>query len=125
MFHLNKLSELSSALKIPLSGNFPSRALRSLPLSVMMSGYLSWDSDNLGNRGTHGYFWSSTPYAYTYSHNLNFASTSVNPMYGSSKPNGLPLRCVVRLKKRFVFFQSSPQPSSFGYDVGHSQLEQW
>ena len=96
---------------------FPSRALRSLPLSVMMSGVLYWVNGILGNRGTNGYFWASTPYSYTSSRYLNFRSTNVSPKYSGNKPDGFTLRCVA--------FQSSPQPSSFGYDVGHSLLGQW
>ena len=100
MFHLDKLSEVRSALKIPLSCTISSRALRSLPLSVMMSGVLSWSSGNLSNRGTNGYFRSSTPYAYTASHGLGFNSAGVNPKSGYYKPDGLALRCVARQKKR-------------------------
>ena len=60
----------------------------------MMSGYLGWDSGNLGVRGTYGDFWSSTPYTYTNSHSLYFNSTNVNPKNGSHKPHGFALRCV-------------------------------
>ena len=121
--------------KFLFSCTFPSRALRSLPLSVMLSGSLGWHSGILYDRGTYGYFWTSTLYSYTYSRHLYFYSTEVNPKAGSSKPRSLALRCVARffgtpictqkpLSSR-LFFQSSPQPSSFGYDVGLSQLEQW
>ena len=180
----------------------PSRALRSLPLSVMMSGTLYWGNGNLNLRGTGGYFWSSTPYTYTHSHSLNFDSSNVGSKYGYDKTRGLSLRCIARFFVLFLpelsaaslfrlccravstgsvvipsievraatsghlrltptqihstcsstllmsalsmavishsaspsaaspvllafFFQSSPQPSSFGYDVGRSRLEQW
>ena len=93
----------------------PSRALRSLPLSVMMSGNFYWGDGNLNARGAYGFFWSSTPYSYTYSRYLNFGSTNVNPKYGFHKPHGLTLRCVT--------FQSSPQPPSFGYVVGQLRVE--
>ena len=137
-----------------------SRALRSLPLSVMMSGYIPWDSGALNGRGVNSFFWSSTPYAYTHSHHLYFYSTNVHPKNGHYKPSGLALRCVARnpqkphpyftsinfrnfpprskffrltfLKPsaapslfRHFFFQSSPQPPSFGYDDGLSHLGQW
>ncbi|MBR3180514.1 hypothetical protein IKF63_00305 [Candidatus Saccharibacteria bacterium] len=62
----------------------------------MMSGILSWGSGNLYNRGTAGYFWSSTPYSYTDSRGLVFSSTYVNPKYGDHKPNGFTLRCVAQ-----------------------------
>ena len=100
LFHLNNFSKVRSALKIPLSCSFSSRALRSLPLSVMLSGNLDWDSGNLVNRGTYGYFWSSTPYAYTSSHYLRFYSTNVYPKSGSGKPYGFTLHCVTQQKKK-------------------------
>ena len=95
---------------------FSSRALRSLPLSVMVSGYLHWVSGTLGYRGTNGHFWTSTPAAYTGSRYLDFNSTEVYPKGGGNKSYGVSLRCVA--------FQSSPQPSSFGYDVGLLRLAQ-
>ena len=97
LFYLNNFSEITSALKIPLSGTLSSRALRSLPLSAMLSGYLYWSSGNLVVRGTSGYFWASTPYAYTYSRTLYFYSTLVSPKHGDVKPNGFTLRCVARI----------------------------
>ena len=202
LFHLNKLSEVRSALKIPLSCTFSSRALRSLPLSVMMTGDLRWGSSSLVNRGTNGGFWVSTLNSYTLSRRLGFYSTNVSPKSGGDKPGGFtlrcvarftctfssralrslplsvmmsgnhhwrignlyyrgtdgyfwtstlnsyvesqnlyfsssavhtkdvhakpfgfPLRCVALLKKALRSFQSSPQPPSFGYDVGRSRLE--
>ncbi|MBR3180556.1 hypothetical protein IKF63_00555 [Candidatus Saccharibacteria bacterium] len=71
-----------------------SRALRSLPLSVMMSGTLDWVNGNLNNRGTYGYFWASTPYSYTNSRHLYFSSTTVGPRNYHNKPYGFMLRCV-------------------------------
>ena len=68
----------------------------------MMSGNLGWSGGNLGPRGTFGYFWSSTPYAYTYSHYLSFYSTGVYPKNGDSKPYGLTLRCVARFTCVFL-----------------------
>ena len=61
-----------------------------------MSGYLFWNSGNLFNRGTYGYFWASTLYSYTPSRLLYFSSTNVNPKNVSNKPDGFPLRCVAR-----------------------------
>ena len=137
LFNLNRVSEVRSALQILCT--FSSRALRSLPLSVMLSGDLYWGNGTIGNRGTHGYFWSSTPYSYAGSLSLYFNSTNVNPSYGYYKPLGFPLRCVARFPPKSpplfhlnklsevrsalkillrLSFQSSPQPSSFGYVVG-------
>ena len=74
----------------------PSRALRSLPLSVMMSGLLTWNSGNLYDKGTYGYFWSTISYSYTVSRGLLFKSTGVSPAYNSYKPYAFALRCVTR-----------------------------
>ena len=79
-----------------LSAASPSRALRSLPLSVMMTGDLWWGNGGLYDRGMYGGFWSSTPYAYITSHYLYFISTNVNSKNGSHKPSGFMLRCVAR-----------------------------
>ena len=73
-----------------------SRALRSLPLSVMMSGILYWGSGTLYDRGTHGLFWTSTPYSYTDSRSLNFVSAGVCPQGGGNKPYAFALRRVAQ-----------------------------
>ena len=80
----------------------PSRALRSLPLSVMMSGSYNWYNGNSdwGAKNGYGSFWASTPNSCTLSRHLFFYSTNVNPKYGNNKPNGFSLRCVARLKPR-------------------------
>ena len=78
----------------PFYLRFPSRALRSLPLSVMMSGNLGWSSGDLFSRGTYGFFWASTPYSYASSRLLYFRSANVDPKNGGGKPSGYTLRCV-------------------------------
>ncbi|MBR2709920.1 hypothetical protein IKE72_02480 [Candidatus Saccharibacteria bacterium] len=83
----------------------------------MMSGDYGWGSGNYSSRGTYGLFWSSTTYAYANSRNLSFVSTNVYPKNNGNKLYGFTLRRVA--------FQSSPQPSSFGYDVGRSLLGRW
>ena len=115
LFHLNKFSELSSALQILCA--FPSRALRSLPLSVMMSGYLFWGNGNLSTRGTYGYFWSSTPGSYVGSRYLYLTSTNVGPKNGYGKSYGLSLRCVARFFRTSTYAQKIiapflPEPSA-------------
>ncbi|MBR3180982.1 hypothetical protein IKF63_02800 [Candidatus Saccharibacteria bacterium] len=90
----------------------------------MMSGYYGWLGGGLFNRGTYGHFWSSMPVNYTNSRYLYFYSTFVGPKNNTYKSYGFPLRCVARFPCTFSF-QSSPQPSSFGYDVGCSLLGQW
>ena len=81
---------------------FPSRALRSLPLSVMMSGLLDWNGGSLGNRGTNGYFWASTLFSYTRSRNLGFGSTDVYSKSNADKPHSFTLRCVAQIFAPFL-----------------------
>ena len=64
----------------------------------MMSGLLVWHSSNLFDRGTHGYFWASTPTSYANSRYLYFNSTNVGPKNNDHKPSGFPLRCVAPVK---------------------------
>ena len=134
LFHPNTFSELSPALQILRFVS--SRALRSLPLSVIMSGNLSWNSGYPNNRGAYGFFWASTLYSYTHSRSSGFYSINVNSKSNGVKPGGLALRCVALTFRNFHprskfrvslhdSFQSSPQPSSFGYDVGRLRLGQW
>ena len=73
-----------------------SRALRSLPLSVMMSGYYWWGSGSTDRKGEYGRFWASTPYSYTDSRSLYFNSTNVYPKGNGNKPGGFTLRRVAQ-----------------------------
>lgn len=74
----------------------PSLKMHEAPLSIIFSGYYNWGVGDLRNRGTNGYYWSSTPYAYTNSRDLGFGSTNVSPQYGDYKTHGLTVRCVKR-----------------------------
>ena len=94
MATISQTAYLSAASPFSKKRFVPSRALRSLPLSVMLSGALYWSSGYLNDSGTNGNFWASTPNSYTYSRVLGFYSTNVNPSYGNNKPSGLTLRCV-------------------------------
>ena len=88
-----KLADGTTAINSSANG---SRALRSFPLSIVFSGYYYWVNGGLSSRGTYGYYWSSTPYALTRAHYLNFNSTGVNPQNGYNKTFGLAVRCVAR-----------------------------
>ncbi|MBR3180745.1 hypothetical protein IKF63_01550 [Candidatus Saccharibacteria bacterium] len=83
----------------------------------MMSGYLVWDSSNLGYRGTYGYFWASTLLSYIDSRGLLFYSTHVYPKANNAKPDGLPLRRVARPKPHprptSIHFRNFPPRSKF------------
>ena len=74
----------------------PSVDMHKLPLSIPFTGYYYWQSGNLYNRGTNGYFWSSTPSSKTNAYNLSFSRTYVYPQDGNNKVNGLTVRCVAR-----------------------------
>ena len=62
----------------------------------MMSGDYIWHTGTLYGGGTHGFFWASTLYSYTYSRGLYFDSSNVNPKNVSYKPYGMSLRCVAQ-----------------------------
>ena len=80
---------------------FHPRALRSLPLSVMMSGYLSWSHGNHSNRGTGSVFWASTLSSYIFSRHLRFYSTNVSPKDNGYRPYGFTLRRVTLTFRNF------------------------
>ena len=71
----------------------------------MLSGFLNWNSGYLNARGVGGYFWASTPAAYTGSRILYFVSTNVNPKDNYGKPNGMALRCVARFFRTSTYAQ--------------------
>ncbi|MBR3204239.1 hypothetical protein IKF81_00970, partial [Candidatus Saccharibacteria bacterium] len=64
------------------------------PLSLVYSGYYFWVDGNLNNRGSGGYFWSSTPYFTAGTHNLGFNSTHLVPQGSNNKLDGLTIRRV-------------------------------
>ena len=73
-----------------------SQKMRSVPLSIIFSGFYNWINGGLSDRGTNGGYWSSTPYASTNSRSLGFSSTNLGPQGGSNKSGGLAVRCVAR-----------------------------
>ena len=56
------------------------------------SGY--YGGTSLNDRGTRGYYWSSTWYSETNARNLDFSSSNVNPQDGSSRRYGFTVRAV-------------------------------
>ena len=112
----------------------------------MMTGYYDWHNGNSdwGAKNGRGVFWVSTSDSYTNSRVLYFYSIMADPKRSNHKSSGFTIRCVAQQKSSLLFhpntfselssvlkillrlsFQSSPQPPSFGYDVGHSRLGQW
>ncbi|MBR3204081.1 hypothetical protein IKF81_00145 [Candidatus Saccharibacteria bacterium] len=66
------------------------------PLSLVYSGNYHWVHGNLYNRGSNGYFWSSTPYFTANAHVLYFTSARLVPQDGYSRIYGFSIRCVGR-----------------------------
>jgi hypothetical protein len=50
--------------------------------------------NGLNNQSNNGYYWSATTGASTWSYNLNFDTSTVNPANTANKWNGLTVRCV-------------------------------
>ena len=65
------------------------------PLSLVYSGRYYWIHGNLNDRGSYGYFWSSTPDSTASAHYLYFDSTRLVPQNGYNKIFGFTIRCVV------------------------------
>lgn len=49
---------------------------------------------SLNNRGSYGYYWSSTYSSATNARSLNFNSSNVSPQYNGSRRNGFSMRAV-------------------------------
>jgi len=60
---------------------------------VDAAGYLNNSDGSLNNRGSNGYYWSSTQNSSTNGWNLNFNSSNSN-MNNNNKANGFSLRCL-------------------------------
>ncbi len=65
---------------------------RKYPNNFVFAGY--WSSSSSYDRGTDGFYWSSTVYYSNYAYYLRFDSTSVNPASSYGKSNGFSVRCV-------------------------------
>ena len=68
-------------------------ALRAYPNNFVYSGYVG--SGSVYNRGSYGFYWSSTAYSGYYAYTMYFLSSGVYPgTYGSNKYYGRTIRCV-------------------------------
>ena len=65
---------------------------RKYPNNFVFAG--GWNGANATNRGTRGYYWSSSVYNSSYAYYLYFYSTNVDPAGNSSKRFGFSVRCV-------------------------------
>ena len=69
------------------------KALRTYPNNFLYSGYIT--NASLTNRGSYGFYWSSTASYSTYAHSLYFFSTRVGPgTTRSIKYGGSAVRCI-------------------------------
>ncbi|MBR3204680.1 hypothetical protein IKF81_03285 [Candidatus Saccharibacteria bacterium] len=64
------------------------------PLSLVYSGYYYWVYGTLDNRGSDGFFWSSTSGSTVGALDLHFLSTRLIPQGGYGKVGGFTIRCV-------------------------------
>ncbi|MBR2587566.1 hypothetical protein IKE71_04325, partial [Candidatus Saccharibacteria bacterium] len=68
--------------------------IKKFPISLVRSGRYYWADSNLDNRGSYGYFWSSTAAATAYSRDLEFWGGTLYPQSGSGKASGSTVRCL-------------------------------
>ena len=69
-----------------------STIMRSAPMYFQYSGFA--DSSGIGNVGTSGDYWSSTPDGSDVAYRLNLHSSSANPSYTSYRCYGYSVRCL-------------------------------
>ena len=72
----------------------------------MASGYRHRETGAMTNVGAEGDLWSSSPNA-SGNHNagnLNFNAGNVNPLNGTNRANGFPVRCVQHLRKKSCLY---------------------
>lgn len=72
----------------------PSSALHTSGLRFPASGYRYHNNGNLGDVGSVGSCWSSTPINTGYSYNLSFVSNALNTNFEGRRAGGFPVRCV-------------------------------
>ena len=53
-----------------------------------------YNGTTLNNRGSSGYYWSSSYYSATHAYNLLFNSSEVNPQSSGNRRYGFPVRAV-------------------------------
>ena len=84
----------SSTSSTDPTGAVMSSRYRSYPNNFLYSGYFNGSSAT--NRGSYGYYWSSTAYDYSNSYRLYLHSSYVNPgIYNDYKDYGVAIRCTL------------------------------
>ena len=92
---------------VPMLGRcLPSEHSYQRLLRLPAAGYRNNDSGQLNNVGSNGNYWSSSPYSSSSNNagNLNFNSSSVNPLNNNNRANGRSVRCVQASAKAFLPF---------------------
>ncbi|MBR2741600.1 hypothetical protein IKD98_02495 [Candidatus Saccharibacteria bacterium] len=74
-------------------GSDASNKLRAYPNNFLYSG--NFNTSSAGNRGSFGYYWSSTALNYSYSYYLPLSSSYVSPGTYTYKRSGQSIRCTV------------------------------
>ena len=72
----------------------PSSALRSNPVNLTLSGYVS--SSSRDNQGSSGNYWSSMVASKYYAYYLSLDASNVDPANNTNKFNGFSVRCIAR-----------------------------
>ena len=72
----------------------PSSALRSNPVNLTLSGYVSSNSRN--SQGSVGFYWSSAVASKYYAYYLSLDASNVDPANNTNKFNGFSVRCIAR-----------------------------
>ena len=72
----------------------PSSALRSNPVNLTLSGYVS--SSSRDNQGSSGSYWSSMVASKYYAYYLSLDASNVDPANNTNKFNGFSVRCIAR-----------------------------
>ena len=72
----------------------PSSALRSNPVNLTLSGYVSSNSRN--SQGSAGFYWSSAVASKYYAYYLSLDASNVDPANNTNKFNGFSVRCIAR-----------------------------
>lgn len=84
---------VSGAVWTNIATNYSSGKIVNNSLYLPAAGYRVGDG-SLGERGSGGYYWSSSPRDATYIYNLRFVDTSVDPLRWESRNIGYSVRCV-------------------------------
>ena len=88
-----------------------SSALRSNPVNLTLSGYVSSSSRN--DQGSYGRYWSSTVNSRNYAYSLYLATSNVRPAYSYDKNYGFSVRCIAKDETRTIHSLANMQEMNF------------